>query len=207
MKLQEKHESKAHLKDGRELDGFFYWIHEGERKWSVGFKPIKNQADGTIWLHEEAVKDEAKLPEGFNVYRPEMLHSASFALLDPATAGLEPAMTKILLGMMYQFHNRKVTRLKGFHPMRDVIHGRESAQISYNWLKTINDLESRYSFRVNDRSHTIWGGSVDAATFRGGVSLFGYAIVEITITPFGQLMDERVAHIPTGRTKQSSAPY
>ena len=44
--------------------------------------------------------------------------------------------------------------------------------------------------------HTIWGGCLNGNLFKGGVSLFGKVIVEITVLWFGQVLPERVGSLP-----------
>jgi len=191
MKRQERHESHAVLKDGRELEGYFYWIPAGEGKYRVGFEPSKLQLDGSIWIMERACQDASKLPSGYNVFREEMLDMASVSFTDPTVAGLEPAMIKILLGMMYLHHGREVISLPGFDIMRSCLSGNIPPQVSVNWLRSIDELRARWPFTVRDTAHIMWGGCSDKQIFKGGVSLFGKTIVEISIRPFGHIVSER----------------
>src|SRR5262249_32741721 len=150
----------------------------------VGFEPLKNQPDGSVWITEQACKDPSKLPAGYNVYRANMLDSASYCYSDPAKAGLEPAMVKILLGVMYIDRGREVISLPCFDLMRACITGAIPAPFSFNWLRSTAELRARWPFEVVEKAHTIWGGCPDGMTFRGGVSLFGHAIVEVKIDGF-----------------------
>jgi hypothetical protein len=196
MKRQERHESHAILKDGRELDGQFYWIPAGKNQYRVGFEPCRVQSDGSKWISESGWKDPQKLPAGINLYRQNMLSSASWQFEDPATAGLEPAVVKILLGMLYQCHGPEIVRHRSFDVFRSSLTGAVPSAIGFSWVRSLDELRNNWPFQVNDMEHTIWGGCLNGNLFKGGVSLFGKVIVEITVLWFGQVLPERVGSLP-----------
>jgi hypothetical protein len=196
MNRRERHASRGVFKDGRELEGYFYWIRTGPGKYQVGFEPAKNQPDGSIWISARTGTDLSKLPTGDNVFRDEMLDSASFSFEDPAGAGLEPAMIKILLGMMYLDRGRDVLRHAAFNVMRSCLSCDIPPQVDFNWVSSVEELRARWPFEICDSEHTIWGGCPDGKIFKGGVSLFAKVMAEITIRPFDYAIAERVANIP-----------
>jgi len=197
MKLQEKHQSRGVLKDGTELQGCFYWIPVSETEVRIGFQPDKHQPNGSTWLHEKAV-DPTRPPAGINVYREDMLDMASVCFSDPATAGLEPAMVKILLGMMYLQHGRSCVSQRGFDLMRACLGDAIPPQVSFNWIPSLDELRACWPFDVLENHHTIWGGCLDRRVFRGGVRLFHDTIVEVTIVDFVALVPEGAISIPLG---------
>jgi hypothetical protein len=100
MTRHERHPSTGVLIDGRTLDGYFYWIVEGNDQFRPAFQPKKLQADGTIWIALTPGVDVSKLPRGYNVYSEDMLDRASFTNTSPIgadTVTLPPASRALIL--------------------------------------------------------------------------------------------------------------
>ncbi len=196
MSRQEKHQSLGTLKDGRRLEGHFYWIEVEKGKVRPGFQPLKNQPDGSQWISEHACGDPAKLPAHLNVFSEEMLDYASFNVGHPADECLKPAMVKILLGISYLVRGVEAVMLPCFDIMRNCLTGVMDSRVGVKWIDSTETLKSRnLPFQPKSNEHTVWGECADGQTFIGGVSLFGRVTAEITINGFGHVLDGRVVGI------------
>lgn len=196
MNRFERHKSMGELIDRRLLEGFFYW-EEIPGKFQVAFEPAKNQPDGSIWINKKALRG-AKAPANVNIYSDEMLRQASFKFDQPSTAGLEPALLKVLLGGLYLLHGERTLRHKSFDPLRSSLSGQISSTVSVVWVKSLNELVERWKHKflpVGESEHMIWGGSTDGQIFYGGVRLYTQVVAEVTISDFGRILDERVVRV------------
>lgn len=130
-----------------------------------------------------------------------MLNSSSYQIDPPEEAGLEPAMIKILLGIIYKYQGQEIISLSAFDVMRRCLSGVIPSQVTFKWLSSIDELRKRSPFAGSDHEfghyeHTIWGACPDGQNFKGGVSLFGRTIVDITIDSFGQNLVGTLCTVP-----------
>jgi HNH endonuclease len=196
MRRQEKHQSIATLKDGRKLEGHFYWIEVEKGKVRPGFHPLKHQPDGSQWISEYACVDPVKLPAHLNVYREPMLEYASINISHPPDDGLKPAIIKILLGLSYWVRGMEAVMLPGFDIMRNCLTGVLDHRVHVTWADSLETLNTKnLPFQPARNEHTVWGECADGRAFIGGVSLFGRVTAEIKIDGFGAVLEGRVVGV------------
>jgi hypothetical protein len=178
----ECHESVGTLKDGRKLHGWFYFV-SGAPDFKPGFRPRKQQPDGTIWIPAEAANPD--LPADINVYDSQMLYGATFSFADPAMSGLEPAMVKILLGIIYLQQGPDLLRQPGFDLLRACLTGCLDPRLHCVWLDASTEpiLPQPCAPKYGDQ--LVWYECADSKAFVGGVRLHPAMTLAMTIDDFG----------------------
>jgi hypothetical protein len=200
---QERHESQARLNDGRWLQGHAFFERIDSTTVKLAFEPISKQQDGSYWISEQAAAGKI-LPAHINVYRADMLDKASFSNSSRDACG--PAITKILLGILYKIHGGTVISSPAFDPFRKSLMGTLDEHIEIKWLD-FDTLKSMLPFGTKDKpdakgdmdnySHIVWAGCHDGETLVGGVCLHKSAIAEIKIRKFGQVLPGQLFFVPT----------
>lgn len=185
-KRQDRLETTTTLKDGRKLEGQFYFIptDKGVRH---GFEPKKHQPDGTTWLSEEVETDFDSLPANINVFRRDMVEYWGYYFPPARSSGMEPAMLKILLGIIFLDQGQTVVASSAFNVIRSSLGGTVHPDITFTWL----DKPMRWEdSTVRNHEHAVYFECTDGSLFRGGVALFGTGI-KFKISNFNCILPRR----------------
>lgn len=179
-------ESTTTLKDGRRLEGHFFFTTD-DNKVRINFVPKKHQPDGTIWLSDEVQFDYSTLPHNINLFRREMVEYWGIDCPPPRMSGAEPAMLKILLGMMYLDQGKSIVSSSAFDAIRSSLTGTIHADIQFAWL----DKQMRWGDRtIRNHEHGVYFESAKAQELHAGVALFGTGI-QFRIHPFKVAVPKR----------------
>lgn len=200
MKRQERHPSQAKLKDGRELSGRVYFEPTEPNKMRICFDPDSRQTDGSKWISSKSCKDITKLPADVHVLTDEMLVGSTVSLSSSTPEGMEPAMIKILLGVLYLVHGQRLVANSAFDSIRDCLSGTMHPRIIYNWLESPRGAAPAKF--VN--GHTlIWSGCDASNVLHAGVSLYSaYVTLDIRVPGFGIVFPSFQFAIETGVVRE-----
>jgi HNH endonuclease len=171
-KRQDRLESTTTLKDGRKLEGYFFVI-QTDKGTLPAFEPKKYQSDGTIWLSEDVVKNHESLPVEINIFRRDMVEYWGLDCPPERLGGMEPAMVKVLMGIIYMDQGQSVVSSSSFDVLRSSLGGTLHPNIAYTWLeKPMTWGDST----VKNHEHAVYFKCVDQKLFLAGVALFGTGI-------------------------------
>lgn len=190
-KPQDRLESTTTLKDGRKLEGYFFFI-QTDKGALPGFEPKKHQSDGTVWLSEDVVTDFDLLPLDINIFRRDMVKYWGFDCPPARESGMESAMVKVLLGIIYFDQGQPVVSQFAFDVIRSSLGGILHPDIVYTWLdKPMTWGDSI----IKNHEHAVYFECVDQKLFRAGVALFGTGIT-FQIQGFNCFLPKRCVRWP-----------
>lgn len=195
-------QATGRLKDGHELDGYVFTeaVVGDPNKFKVKFDPLPRQPDGTRWVSARAAK--GNLPESISVLEDAMVDTISFVVPAPDNLGLEPAILKILLGILHLHLGERYLSLPAFGVLRSSVFDSIHPSVTVKWWP---NLKARPTFSdplripdVHPRQHFVWFSNEDGAELRGGVCLYGRFVTEVWVEKFdirfpaaGLLIDSR----------------
>jgi hypothetical protein len=185
-KRQDRLQTTTKLKDGRTLEGYFYFIPTNEG-YLPGFEPKKIQPDGSVWLSEAVVKKSPNSSLKINVFKRDMVEYWGFYCPPAKENGLEPAMIKVLLGIIYIDQGIDVLRGKSFDVLRYCLNGALHPLINYRWL---DEPMVWGNSTVKNHEHAVYFECPEGNGFKAGVALFGTGI-SFQIDDFGQKIPKR----------------
>ncbi len=190
-KHQDRVESITTLKDGRKLEGYSFVIPTDKGN-LPGFEPKKHQSDGTIWLSEDAVTGFDLLPSSIHIFRRDMVEYWGFDCPPARNSGMEPAMLKILLGIIYLDQGQKIVSHSAFDIIRLSLGGRLQGNIAFTWL----DKPMVWGDSIiKNHEHAVYFEYGNQRLFRAGVALFGTGIT-FQIKGFSCLVPKRCVRWP-----------
>ncbi len=184
-------ETTTSLKDGRILEGYFYFV-QTDKGVLPAFEPKKHQSDGTVWLSEEVVADPTSLQPRINIFRRDMVAYWGFYCPPARLSGLEPAMVKVLLGMIYLDQGQRVVSSASFDVLRSSLAGTLHPNLTYTWLDKPMVWDGS---TIKNHEHAVYFECVDRKLFRAGVALFGTGIT-LQIRDFGCFLPKRCVRWP-----------
>lgn len=162
-------ESTTTLKDGRQLEGYIHFLVV-EQRIVPAFEPKKNQLDGSVWLSEKVIKDQQSLPPDIKIFRPDMVKYWGFDCPPVRVRGIEPALVKILLGMIYMDQGEDVVSAPAFNAIRFCLSGTLHETVACNWLDSPMTWDDS---TVRNHEHAIWFECSASGIFKAGIVLFG----------------------------------
>jgi hypothetical protein len=184
-------ETTTRLKDGRELEGRFFFI-QTDKGVLPGFEPRKHQPDGTVWLSEDVDTDFGVLPPDINIFRRDMVEYWGFCFPPARISGMEPAMLKVLLGLIYMDQGQRAVSSSAFDVVRSSLGGTLHPAIAYSWL----DKPMTWgNSTIQNHEHAVYFECIDQEAFRAGVALFGTGIT-FQIRGFNCLLPRRCVRWP-----------
>ncbi|MCB9076639.1 MAG: hypothetical protein H6631_03555 [Anaerolineaceae bacterium] len=185
------------LKDGRKLQGHFFFTQIKLDVFRPDFQPLKQQPDGTKWLSEEAVRGQSP-PSHINILRREMIDTRSYIACPAKDSGMEPALIKILLGMIYFDQGPSVVSSPSFDVLRNCLSGQVDSLVTFQWLDSpiVTD-----GVTIKNHQHAVFYGCPDGKTFEASVILFGTGVT-FRINEFGYRLPKQ-KHILDGRPLNS----
>lgn len=188
---RDKLETTTTLKDGRKLEGYFFFV-ESDKGILPGFEPKKHQPDGTMWLSEEGVAHPEQLPRDINLFQREMVDYWGLYCPPARLSGLESAMIKVLLGIIYMDQGQSVVSSSSFDVLRSSLSGMLHPDIAFKWLDKPMTWENS---TVKNHEHAVYFECVDRDIFRAGVALFGTGIT-FRIQGFDTFLPKRCVRWP-----------
>lgn len=185
-KRQDRLETTTTLKDGRKLEGHFFFTRT-ENGVLHGFEPKKRQPDGTLWLSEEVQTDFDTLPREINIFRRDMVEYWGYYCPPARTSGMEPAMLKVLFGIVYMDQGQSIVESQAFDVIRSSLSGTIHHDVQATWLdKPMQWGDST----IRNHEHAVYFECDNNKIFRGGVALFGTGI-RFEIQPFSCFLPKR----------------
>jgi HNH endonuclease len=185
---------RAHLNDGRVLDGRVNWVIQPDGNAGLEFTPDKLQSDGSVWLHQAVVRFPGELPPHISVYVPSMLDHYAFVVPDPASLGLERAMMKVVLGFCYLCHGRPIVSNTAFSVLRAMVFGRHDLAGSCQWVRSLVELKAIIKWLPAEEGHVVIWADSDGHRLLSGVSLGGWELnCVFNVAPFDCVIENRVA--------------
>ena len=185
-KRQDLLETTTTLKDGRKLEGHFFFI-QTDNGILTGFQPKKYQSDGTVWLSEDNVTNSELLPSNITIFRRDMVEYWGLSCPPARDSGMEPAMVKVLLGIIYVDQGQQVVSSPAFDVIRSSLSGSLHPAIAYTWLDGPMIWDDLI---IKNHEHAVYFECVDQNLFRAGVALFGTGIT-FQIQDFGCSLPKR----------------
>lgn len=112
-----------------------------------------------------------------------MVDTRHLEIPPPKQSMTEPAMVKILLGMIYLNEKREIVQSPSFDILREALQGIIPRKLKYKW--------SKKKIKLENHEHYIEYGCEKAKDFEANVILFGSHSISFKIKNFGQKVSSR----------------